>query len=349
MKPRRLRLLPLKAAWALFAVACLVGPAAAAPKTDRIVLRNGDHLTCEVRSLDRGRLYVKTDDIGNIYIEWDKVDSLRADATFQVEDLIGQQWFGRLREGPRGGMLSLETVSGIRNLDMRSVVAISRLGETLWNRLDGSIDLGTSYTSASELFTLDFAAAADFTRPRYKVGVDMNATLTRQTDVEDTRRWSASMDIQYRPPSRWLVFGQGLLEENAELGFSLRSSFAAGGGRYLVQSSHDDFMASVGLSVNQEVPLAGDATLNNEALVTLQYDRFSYDFPKVDILLSVTVFQGITQPDRLRAEADASIKRELIRDFNVTIRAYESYDSQPATEGAELNDYGLTFGFGWTF
>jgi hypothetical protein len=38
-----------------------------------------------------------------------------------------------------------------------------------------------------------------------------------------------------------------------------------------------------------------------------------------------------------------------VRDFTVSFRVYESYDGRPATEGVPHNDYGLSFGLGWTF
>jgi len=334
---------------ALAAVAWQAGPAAAAPKTDRIVMRNRDRITCEIQSLDRGRLRVKTDDIGTLDIEWNKVDTLRADATFEIEDVIGQHFYGRLREGPRAGALSVETAAGIRNLDMLSVVRISRLGESIWKRLDGVIDLGTSYTSASDLFTLDLASETTFRRPRYEFGLDLNATFTKQPDVEDTRRWNASLDFVHRLPSRWLVSGQVLLEQNQELGFELRSSGAVGAGRYLVQTAHDDFLAAIGVSINEERPVEGETTNNAEYLLTMQYDRFSYDFPKIDIFIGFTAYRNMSESGRVRLEADISLRREIFRDFNLSIRGYESYDSQPASEGAELNDYGLTFGFGWSY
>jgi hypothetical protein len=48
-------------------------------------------------------------------------------------------------------------------------------------------------------------------------------------------------------------------------------------------------------------------------------------------------------------ELAAKLKRELVRDFYATLRGYESYDSRPATAGAQSHDYGITFAIGWTF
>ena len=64
-------------------VAC-VSPARAA-KTDVVVMRNGDTLTGEVDVLERGRLRFKTDDMGTLDIEWDKVRHVTAGATFEIE------------------------------------------------------------------------------------------------------------------------------------------------------------------------------------------------------------------------------------------------------------------------
>ena len=64
-------------------IALLAVPARA-QKTDSITLVNGDRITCEIKLLDKGRLQVSTDDLGTIYVEWDKVASVTANRTFRV-------------------------------------------------------------------------------------------------------------------------------------------------------------------------------------------------------------------------------------------------------------------------
>ena len=53
----------------------LLAMPAVAAKTDVIVLINGDHITGEVKDLSYGQLKFKTDHMGTIYIEWDKIVS----------------------------------------------------------------------------------------------------------------------------------------------------------------------------------------------------------------------------------------------------------------------------------
>jgi len=322
---------------------------AEAAKTDIVVLQNGDRITCEIDQLERGRLRLKTDDMGTLEVEWDKVASVTAAATFEIEDLEGRRYYAALDPPSRPGELNLVGSDGRRTLELLTVGRISRLGETFLKRLDGSIDIGASYTSASKLFQFDVAVEARYERPGYEVSADLSTTLTRQPDVEDVQRVSLGMNFLGRRPNRWLYFGQGLLEQNRELGFDLRTSLGIGFGRYMIQSRRDDLLSGLGLSVNHEVPVEGDHKVNTEALVAIRYNRFSYDFPKTDVQVSLLGYKSVSDRDRIRAEMDASLRREVLKDFNITLRAYESYDNRPPTEGAESNDFGLTLAVGWSY
>jgi hypothetical protein len=322
---------------------------ALAQKTDVVVLRNGDRMTGEVQSLDRGKLALKTDHMGTLSIEWDKVKTVTAAATFEVEDLAGGQYLGSLQPGPGEEELSVVSALGARPLPVLEIVRIQRLGATFWKRLDGSIDVGLSYTSASDLLDFNFSSQVTLRRPLHKLSVSANSTVTRQPDAPETRRNNLALGYQRLFPDRWVALAQGQLEQNRELGFDLRSSFLAGGGRYLVQGRRNELLAGLAFSVNREKPVEGEQTTNFELALALGYDRFSYDFPKKDVHVTVAGFQSLKDSGRHRLEVNARLRREVLRDFSVGLQGYESYDSRPPTEGARRNDYGVTFTLGWTF
>ena len=71
-------------------------PALAQPKTDVITLANGDRITGEIVRLSRGRLELKTDDAGTIYIEWDNVARVQSIHQFEVETSNRQRLYGAL-------------------------------------------------------------------------------------------------------------------------------------------------------------------------------------------------------------------------------------------------------------
>ena len=335
-------------AFAMCLLAAIASTALAA-KTDVLVLKNGDRITGEVELLERGRLTFSTDDMGTLAIEWDKVASVTAAASFEIEDLKGGQYFGSLRPAPDSGAVAIVERDGTRVVELLSVARISRLGASFWERLEGAVDVGASYTSSSDLYKLDLGAESRYERPGYALSANASATLSRQPEVEDTRRATLGINASRRRPNRWLYFTQGLLEANPQLGYNLRGALAGGMGRYIVKSLKDDFLAGAGLSVNREDPLEGENTTNPEILVVLQYGRFSYDFPKVDTQFTFTGYEGINDWERFRLEVDARIRREVFKDFDVTLRGYESYDSRPATADAANNDFGLSFALSWTY
>jgi hypothetical protein len=326
----------------------LASPAMAA-KTDVVVLENGDRLTGEVQQLERGRLQLKTDDLGTVEIEWDKIASVAATAPFDVDDLQGHRYMGSLVPGPVAGQLLIVWADRTETVELLQVVRMRRLNKSFWGRLDGSLDVGASYTSASSLFKLDLAGQIGVERPGFGVSIEGSSTLSSQPGIEDTRRSNLSFTYERRFENRWVALAQAQLEQNRELGFDLRSSAAGGGGRYLARSTRDKLLTGLGLSVNREKPIEGESTTNVEVVALVAYDRFSYDFPKVDISVTLAGFASLNNGGRYRLEADAQLKREIVRDFHATLRGYESYDSRPATEGARTNDYGVTFALGWSF
>jgi hypothetical protein len=135
---------------------CLAGLLAStaygAAKTDVVVLKNGDRLTGDVEQLERGRLQLKTDDLGTVEIEWDKVASVAAIAPFDVDDMRGNRFLGSLVPGPQGGQLLVVWKGRTETVELLDVVRMRRLDTSFWRRLDGSLDVGASYTSASSLF-----------------------------------------------------------------------------------------------------------------------------------------------------------------------------------------------------
>jgi hypothetical protein len=327
----------------------VVGAPARAAKTDVVVLRNGDRVTCEVDQLERGRLVVKTDDMGTLEIEWDKVQSVTAAAEFDIDDLEGRRYVGSLAPAAPGELRITTTAGGANVLRLADVARIHRIGATFWKRLDGSLDVGTSYTSATALFKLDVAGSIGTHNPGYDISASGSTSITEQPDAESTSRSVLSFGYTRRFRRRWVGLFKTQLEQNRELGFDLRSSAALGGGRYLVQGRSDRLLGGLAFSINRERPVEGETTTNAELMAVVGYDRFAYDFPKLDVSVSAAGFVSLSEPGRRRLELEARLQREVIKDFYASLRGYESYDSRPPTAEASRNDWGVTFALGWSF
>jgi len=329
-------------------VVALTALPAWAQKTDVVTLVNGDSLTCEIKLLDRGQLQAKTDDLGTVNIKWDKVVSVRASRMFWVESASGLHLLGQLSTS-RPGQLDVVASTGPVSIDLAAVVYIAPIGSRFWTRLDGSVDLGLSYTQSSGVAQMNFSASAVFRRPSLQLTAAASSYFTRQKNADDTSRHALDFGA-VRPFGRqWLYLAQGGFERNQELGFDLRSTISAGGGRFLVRSNRAIFMVGGGLSTNRELPIEGDGVQNLEGLLSVRQSFFTYDYPKTNISTGIDMYPSFSQWGRVRVQLDSKIKREIVRDLSVGLTIYNSYDSRPPSEDARKNDVGFSLTIGWTF
>ena len=334
---------------ALAVILVTAGVSVAAEKVDVVVMQNGTRVVGEVRSMKRGKLELKTDDMGTLQIEWGNVAQVTAPEYFEVEDMHGRLRFGALRPSADGSRLAVVNIEGEQALPLPGVARIQLVEAQFWDRISGRLDVGASYTSASELLQLDLDGDLRFRRPKFETRAQANAVLTRQPDVEDTRRASLQLAYVRLFSNGQRIVTQGALEQNRELGYEVRSSVTAGWGKYLARNTRNELVGGAGLSLNHEVPVDGEATTNVEVALGFTWANFAYDFPNTDIQVGTTAHLGLSQWGRFRLEANARLSREVLKDFYLGLSGYESYDSEPATEGAKRNDWGLTLTVGLRF
>jgi hypothetical protein len=318
-------------------------------KVDVVVLQNGSKVVGEIRSMSRGKLELRTDDIGTIYVEWSKIVQVTAPEFFEVEDMDGGLYFGSLRPGGAEGALDVVTDWAENSLPLGRVARIQLVKSGFWDRFRGSIDLGAGYTSATQLLQLDGNASLRYRRPRFEASAEADAVLTHQPGVQDTRRSSLALGYARLFANRQRLYTLGTLEQNRELGFDLRSSVLGGWGYMLARDARNELVGAGGIALNREKPVEGESTTNVEAAAGFNWANFAYDFPNTDIQVAAFGYLGLSQWGRFRLEANASLRREVFADFYVGVKAYESYDSHPATEGAQKNDWGLSLTLGYTF
>jgi Protein of unknown function, DUF481 len=316
---------------------------------DVVVLENGTRVVGEIRSMSRGRLEVKTDDMGTIQIEWGNVVEVTAPEYFEVEHMSGRLHFGSLTPSADGKGLQVAGLLEGFTLPLREVARIHLVESRFWARISGSLDAGASYTSASELLQLDLDGQVRFRRPKFEFSAEADAVLTRQPEVDDTRRGALTFSYGRLFSNGQRLVTQGAIEQNRELGYEWRSSITGGWARYLARSTRNELVGGAGLALNYEVPVEGEETTNVEAALGFNYANFAYDFPNTDIQVGATAFIGLNQWGRYRLEASGKLSREVLKDFYLGLKGYESYDSEPATVGAEKNDWGLTVSLGWRF
>ncbi len=344
---RRLRnafLLPI-----LTIILLLIAAPAAAQKTDIITFKNGDKLTVDIKELTRGKLRATTVGLGTIYIEWRVIESVETAKTYQVELTSGVRLLGTIERAEAGDGINVLTQNGRRRVEFADVVTIQRIKreQTVWNRIDGSVQFGLNYTSGSEVGQTNFGLNMFFREARYAVGTEMSATLTTGSATNDTQRYNWGINYFRILENRWFWLVNTDLDSNDQLGIDLRLLAGGGFGRFLIKTNSSRWSASAGLAASRELRLDENKTQIEGQLIS-EYSRYIFAPKKTDLNFSLSLYPGITQTERLRGNFDAKIRWEIIKDFTLDLTYFFTWDNQPP-QGAASNDTGVTTSIGYTF
>ena len=328
-------------------VLAAAGPALAAD-TDIVVLKNGDRFHGEIKGMEYGRLQLSTTTMSTVYVEWDKVAGLVSPNFFELELMDGSRYYGSL-EPADVGTLGVALEGQINALDVWQVVRIRRIKSSFWDRIDGSISLGASYTRSSEIGQGSVSASLRTRRPAFEFSTDFSTTITVQPDQPDQSRTVFGVSYLKLMRNRWFVPAMGKLERNTDLGLDLRSSAGGGIGRYVVQTNRSVLSTAGGLLLNRENPVEGDTTTNVEAFVATTYEFFTYDTPKTSVDTTFALFPSLNVSGRFRTDFSLTLSREVVKDFTVDVTAYDSYDNKPPGGSSSTHDLGISVNIGWTF
>jgi len=333
-------------------------------KTDIIWMSNGDRVTGEIVQLEHGKLRVQTDSLGQILIEWDDVSRIESEYHFQFERTDGTRITGIIQKTPDQHEITLVDDEQAVSFAHENVVRISQIEDTFWDRLKGSLTFGYSFTKASDVAQGNLGFRATHRTEKRSFTVDGSTIVTSDQEDESTQRSNLNLSTTRFRGDRW--FNSYLLgfESNDELGLNLRSSLGAGMGRYLIQTNTSELaliggllgtsenLAPVppeaGIPENPEItePVSSQESL--EGMLGVDYSRYIFDDPSVDLSVRLYAFPSITQSGRTRAQLDINLRWELINDLFWDLTYYNTFDSEPPSGSESTNDYGVVTSVGYS-
>ena len=344
----------------LMFVSIVAVPAFARDKTDVVTLANGDRVTGEIRHLEHGILRLSTDSMSDINIEWDDVLRIESNYEFQFERTDGTRIAGTIVPTVDQHEILVSGDHQTAAFAHEKIIRISQLEDSFFDRVNGSANFGFNFTKASDVSQLSFGLHANHRTEIREFSIDTNIIRTSDRDGLTTQQSDLQLGLtKFRNNRRFNSFLLGF-ESNDELGLKLRSSFGGGFGRYLIQTNTSELSVIAGVLGTSEsftTPLTEtglDETSsheqNIEGLLGVEFSKFIFDDPKVDMSFKLSVFPSITDSGRYRAQFDANIRRELIEDLFLNLNLYDSYDNDPPSSAAEsTNDYGIVTSLGWSF
>ena len=257
---------------------------------------------------------------------------------------------GRIEDAELPQQITLLTDSGTAYFKHESVVRISQIEDTFWDRLKGSMTFGYSYTKASSVAQGNLGFRATHRTKIRSINIDGSTILTRDESDEGTQRSNLQISTNRYRDNRWFnsyLFG---LESNDELGLDLRASTGAALGRYITQSNTSEFALLGGLVATAE-NFRGDTSSQQsiEGLLGVDYSRYIYDSPAIDLSSRLTAYPSITESGRYRTQLDISLRWEVISDLFWDFSFYNSFDSDTPSDAESGTDRGVVTSLGWSF
>lgn len=341
----------------ILSLSLLAVPALAREKIDVLVMKNGDRMTCEVKGLNAGVLYVSFDYIdGTTSVDWSKVARLESTQLFVVKTEDGSAYTGTLRtsESAADRPVKIQVVEGPEQettIDRSRIVEMIGTSDNFWERFNGAISLGVIYSKGNQSTQYSLGSQAAYVRERWSAEASFDSNLSSSAGVAASTRNSLNASAQRLLPwNNWFYSGVGDFLQSSEQGITLQTTVGGGVGRYL-KRTHRASITLLGGAAWQNtnyqqsiVPLGKQ----NLAAALIYSDLKFFRFSKTNLDATAALLPAISDPGRVRFNTNATYYIKLFSDLKWNVSFYGNWDSRPP-QGFSGSDYGTSSGLSWTF
>ncbi len=325
---------------------------------DILVMKNGDRITCEVKSLRAGVLEVNLDYVdGTISIDWLRVARLESNYLFLVTLQDGSIYSAKV-VGPEttdsAVKLAIQPGDGKETLlvDRSKVVGITQTSDSFLQRFSGGINIGATYSKGNTAAQYNFGSDLSYLRSRWGGTLRYNSNLASNSGAETSTRNQLDLGA-YRMLSRNNCFLGGIATflQSSVQGVHLQTNLGAGLGQYLKNTNRFRFWVLGGAGWQRTVYVS--SVINQPpqdigvALISSNLRAFAFKKTRLDITSSF--FPALTaQRGRLFYKANASYYIKLYGKIDWNLSFYGNWDTRPPPQFPG-SDYGSSTGLSWTF
>ncbi|WP_113925964.1 DUF481 domain-containing protein [Cognataquiflexum aquatile] len=324
---------------------------ALAQEKDTLFLRNGQIMVGKLNSISLGIIQFDDMDLSVQNIKYHKIKTIKAGiATYRIQTIDQAVYYGVLKPSTNYGEVIVDDGLVSKPYPIVNIFNLVSLEKKFIKKIKGTVSLGYSYTKSSDIGRTNIDWNLRFTEQKYQVEFVGSFIFTNNQGVKTRDRESVGLGGYYNLNSV-LVAGLGLnYQRNIELGLASRIQQAVGFGRRFLFKSNLQGTLSSGAVINQERSLEGSSSGNlYEIPLQFKLDYFHYAAPNLSFTVFPKAFLGLNQNGRKRFDGETRINWEVIKNLDLGLQFYASYDNQ-ALEGSNTNfDYGIVFNVGYKF
>jgi len=335
----------------------LSAPLLARDSTDVIVMKNGDHLTGEIKGLNQGVLYISMKYIlGTSNVQWSQVDHIESNQLFLVKTEDGSVYTGTLStaNAEKGRPMTIEVVESSSKqvqIERPKIVQMDTTSESFWQRFNGTINSGITYTKGNQSTQYNLGADVAYPRERWLASASYNSTLSTSSGVTATTRNQFTLEGQHLLPwNNWFYEGLAGLLQSSVQNIDVQSSVGGGIGRLLANTNHAKIYVMGGFGY-QRTQYAPNLAISNPQQVgtgLVAAGARLFRFNKTTLDVTTSVFPAISQPGRVYTNLNATYYIKISGSLSWNLSFYGNWDNQPPPTFSG-SDYGTSSGLSITF
>jgi hypothetical protein len=335
----------------------LAPPLFAREKTDLLVMKNGDRISCEIKGLRSNTLYISVDYILNtLSVDWSKVDHVQSKQLFIVRTQDGTVYTGALStpETSGGRPLQIE-VSAAPNekvtLDREQVVLVNETSSNFWQRLNGHIGTGFTYSKGNDSTQYNLNSDVNYPRERWSAEARYSSNFTSSSGSSTSTRNEVGFSaLHLMPWNNWYYTGISDFLQSSVQGIQLQSTFGGGIGRIIKNTGSTSLTVYGGfawqrISYNEPV-LRSPTQQVTSGLIGSSLKLFKFD--RTTLILNATFLPAISDPGRIHFNLNSSYYVKLWGKLDWNFTFYGNWDNRPPP-GFSPSDYGATSGLSLSF
>jgi Protein of unknown function, DUF481 len=338
----------------LSCVLLLATPLFARESTDVIVMKNGDHLTGEIKGLNAGVLYVSMEYIlGTSSLQWSKVAHLESKQLFLVKREDGAVYTGALNtsNAPGGRPVTIEVAENSGQkvaIESSRIVQMDMTSTKFFQRFNGSINTGIIYSKGNQSTQYSLGSQVSYPRERWGAEANFSSNLSASTGATASTRNQLGLDAFHLLPwNNWFYGGLGNFLQSSVQGIERQTTAGGGIGHYLKNTNLVRISVLAGVAGQNTVYQQHIATQNLASgliAANLQFFRFN----KTNATVNTVFLPVISQPGRVEFNMTATYYIKITSNLSWNVSFYGNWDNRPPN-GLSGSDYGSSSGLSWTF
>ena len=332
-------------------------PLFARESTDVIVMRNGDHLTGQIKALNGGVLYVGLPYVvQTLSVDWSKVAHLESKQLFIVKTEDGSVYNGTLNssETVAGRPIEVrvaETPEKEVKLNSAKIVDVSETSEKFLERFTGGLSFGSIYSKGNQSVQYSISGLVAYPRERWGAQAGLSSNLSAATGTTTSTRNQLTFGAFHLLPKENYFYGgfDGFLQ-SAEQDIAHQNTLGGGIGRYLANTNRTTISVLGGLAWQHTdySPTVSPIATQNVTTAMINADVKLFRFDKTNLDLNAIVLPALSEPGRVYASTNATYYIKITGSLSWNLSLYGNWDTRPPSN-LQGSDYGTTSGLSWTF